>query len=319
MRRIALDHFTLVLVCAVAAQAIVGAPPTESPAPSAPAKYFQVLRDDEKQPQFLETAVARFVPAEGEPEVSVDLVAAIHVADKEYFETLNTLLATYDVVLYEMIKPKAGETGSKRPVELQAVATMQRVLPTTLGFAFQADEIDYKAKNFVHADMSPAEMSEAMRRRGETGFSVFMKVVQEVLQQSAGELSAGSSAGSASDLSTLFMLTQKDSVIILKRMIADRLDSMGPDLGLGSTLETMLVADRNAAAMDVLRDELKTAEGKPRRIAIFYGAAHMPDFAKRLTDELGMTFESVRWVRAWDIEKEPRASALEGLLQSFGP
>ena len=319
MQRDRLSRYVSLVVCMAAAQAAWGSPASDPSDFSAPERYFQVLRDGDDKPQYLETAVASFVSPNSQPPITVDLVGAIHVGDEEYFRTLNRLLKEYDVVLYEMVKPKPGERGADRPTEPHALAKVQRVMPSTLGFAFQVDEIDYDAENFVHADMSPAEMGEAMRSRGDTSFSLFMKIVQEVLQQYGSQWSAGDSAQSGGDLTTLLpLLTQKESIIELKRLIADKLDSLGPNLGLGTTLDTMLVADRNEAAMKVLRQELARDEGKPRRIAIFYGAAHMPDFAKRLTAELGMQPKSVSWVRAWDIEKQPRASALEGLLQLLG-
>jgi hypothetical protein len=62
----------------------------------------------------------------------------------------------------------------------------------------------------------------------------------------------------------------------------------------GSTL----ITDRNAAALDVLRDQI--ARGR-RRIAIFYGAAHMDDFDGRLRDDFGLQPGETIWLEAWDL------------------
>jgi len=62
----------------------------------------------------------------------------------------------------------------------------------------------------------------------------------------------------------------------------------------GSTL----ITDRNAACIRVLHDEV--AKGR-RRIAIFYGAAHMPDFDERLREELGLQPAEPEWLEAWDL------------------
>jgi hypothetical protein len=68
--------------------------------------------------------------------------------------------------------------------------------------------------------------------------------------------------------------------------------------GLGPTLDTILVKDRNEAAMKVLEREIKKGT---KRIAIFYGAAHMPDFDRRLTQDLKLTRGPVTWDEAWDL------------------
>jgi hypothetical protein len=70
----------------------------------------------------------------------------------------------------------------------------------------------------------------------------------------------------------------------------------------GSTL----ITDRNAAALDVLRDEI--AKGR-RRIAIFYGAAHMDDFDERLRDDFGLQPGEPVWLEAWDLRKPEAAAA----------
>ena len=42
------------------------------------------------------------------------------------------------------------------------------------------------------------------------------------------------------------------------------------------------------------------AAGK-KKIAIFYGSAHMPDFESRLLQNFGMQRQSVLWLDAWDL------------------
>jgi hypothetical protein len=68
----------------------------------------------------------------------------------------------------------------------------------------------------------------------------------------------------------------------------------------GSTL----ITDRNAAALDVLQDEI--TQGR-RRIAIFYGAAHMEDFDRRLRADFGLQPRETVWLEAWDL-REPAAA-----------
>lgn len=68
----------------------------------------------------------------------------------------------------------------------------------------------------------------------------------------------------------------------------------GPD---GSTI----VTERNKKALAVLRRE---REAGKRRVAIFYGAAHLPDMEKRLLDEFGMRRAETRWLTAWDLSEQ---------------
>jgi hypothetical protein len=68
----------------------------------------------------------------------------------------------------------------------------------------------------------------------------------------------------------------------------------------GSTL----ITDRNAAALAVL--EKRIARGD-RRIAIFYGAAHMDDFDRRLREDFELQPGETVWLEAWDLrEPAPR-------------
>ena len=44
--------------------------------------------------------------------VTVHLVAAVHIADKAYYDKLNKTFKGYDAVLYEMVKPKVPASPS---------------------------------------------------------------------------------------------------------------------------------------------------------------------------------------------------------------
>lgn len=55
---------------------------------------------------------------------------------------------------------------------------------------------------------------------------------------------------------------------------------------------------RNQKALSVLGQELKRGH---RKIAIFYGAAHMLDMEKRLVRDYGVQFSGQAWVPAWDL------------------
>ncbi len=67
----------------------------------------------------------------------------------------------------------------------------------------------------------------------------------------------------------------------------------GPD---GSTL----ITERNKAAFAVLGEQL--AAGK-RKVAVFYGAGHLPDMERRLVKDYRLKPGKTRWVTAWDLSE----------------
>ena len=81
-------------------------------------------------------------------------------------------------------------------------------------------------------------------------------------------------------------------------MMAEQMVKMEGKSGLGPTLNTILIDDRNEACMRELEKQRKAGK---KRIAIFYGAAHMPDFEKRLIENHGMQKQGTVWLTAWDL------------------
>ena len=102
----------------------------------------------------------------------------------------------------------------------------------------------------------------------------------------------------AAELNIFSLLFANNSAIKLKRTLAEELENSADPQALGNTLNVMLIQDRNEAAMKVLKQEL--AKGH-KRIGIFYGAAHMPDFEARLLKEHKVKVKSIEWLTAWDL------------------
>ncbi|WP_395734438.1 hypothetical protein [Prosthecobacter sp.] len=94
------------------------------------------------------------------------------------------------------------------------------------------------------------------------------------------------------------ILTMKDSSTELKRMIAQEFDSVEDIMaGMETGDGTVLVGERNKVALGVMDKEI--AAGK-KRIAIFYGAAHLGDMEERLLKK-GFKRTKVEWLKAWDL------------------
>jgi hypothetical protein len=177
---------------------------------------------------------------------------------------------------------------------------LQQSLPGILDLDYQLKAIDYTAKNFEYADLSPDAMAAAIRKRGDNGASIAIKVFFDLLNQANRTSEAmAKKGGDFSELELLSVLFDPNRPLALKKMFAEQMDLIGGlGTGLGATLDTILVADRNEAAMKVLKKEIDSGT---KRIAIFYGAAHMPDFDRRLTGELKLKRESMAWDSAWDL------------------
>lgn len=280
---------------------------------STPTQFIRLQRDEKKQPIALETAIVRYVPVGGKGDLEVDLVGAVHIGDKEYFKKLNKQFQQYDVVLYELVAqpgtviPKGGKKKDD-PLSL-----IMQVVKMVLDLELQTDRVDYTKKNFVHADLSPEQIAEAIHKRGDDPMTLLLGFTADVLRQmNVREQEAktqpqpkasppvANAPGSEADFDPFSLLLDQEGPKKLKRMLAQQLANVESPAGsLGPTLNNILIADRNEAAMKVFQKEL--AQGK-KKIAIFYGAGHMPDFEKRLRLDFGLEKKSIQWLEAWDLE-----------------
>lgn len=268
--------------------------------PASGDRFVRVVREDDGEPAALETSVVRYrlVPPEGSlrprAEIRVDLVAAVHLGSVRYYDTLDRLFRNYDAVLYELVAPENARVPEPGRKPSGTIGQAQAGLTRLLGLSFQLDEIDYRAANFVHADLTPRQFDEAMRRRGESWWSMFMTLMKESM---AREPAGRTEEASFSDLFSALFGDHRE--IRLRRLMAVQFSDMDVlTAAFGGEKGSTLLSDRNAAAIDVLRREL--ARGK-RRLAIFYGAAHMPDFDTRLRREFGLVPDESEWIEAWDL------------------
>lgn len=277
-------------------------------------KFLRLQRDDKKQIVGLETAVTRYVPADKEGTVTVDLIAAVHVGDKEYYQKLNKQMGQYDVVLYELVAPQGSIPDPKKKKSDNPVAMLQQMAKVVLDLEFQLEQIDYKKKNFVHADLSPEEMAEAIRKRGDDGLTLTLSIAADLLRkQNLEKMKEKVQPGAGEDIDLGALLLDPDRALKLKRMMAQQFEALGDgDAGFGKTVNIILVEDRNKACLKVLGQQLTKNK---KKIAIFYGAAHMPDFEKRLREDYGLKKDKEEWVQAWDLKASKKKSGVEDLFK----
>ncbi|HUY33879.1 MAG TPA: hypothetical protein VMV69_14115 [Pirellulales bacterium] len=258
--------------------------------------FLRLTRDSKGRPTALQTAIVRFEADDAEREgLVVDLIGAVHIGEKAYFETLNHEFEQYDALLYELVapedaRPKQGDR-SEHPI-----AKLQTGMKGLLALDFQLDHIDYGKPNFVHADMSPDDFAKSMASRGESIWTILERLMERAMTQQAknddGSAEAKLFAG----------LFSNNRSLKLKRLLAEQFEDIdgameafnGPE---GSTL----ITERNKKALSVLRREMD--KGK-KRLGIFYGAGHMDDMAQRLVADFNLDRKQTRWLTAWDLRSK---------------
>src|SRR5688572_30110299 len=254
----------------------------------------------------LQTSVVTYRNADG---VTVDLVGAVHIADADYYEQINDLLADYDAVLFEMVRPRDATTrpaqgrgattapSAKRPASLQWVGTMQRLMRDHLELEYQMEAIDYDRANFVHADLEAETFLEMQEQRGESFFKLMLQAMMRELGKGPA---AGAGASQPNVFELLAALQSPDRARQLKLVLAKQFDQMDRML---STLEgpkgSVILTERNKVALKVLEDRIRLGD---KRLAIFYGAGHFKGMEKILETEMGFTqVGQPRWITAWDL------------------
>ncbi len=291
------------LVLAICPVLVAAPPSADAKQDGRGQKYLRLLRKADGTPLALEAAVVRCAPRDAAKRSRgpvVDLVSAVHVAEKGYYTKLNREFRDYDAVLYELVAPEGtripkGGGGSDSPV-----SAVQMGITNVLELEFQLNAIDYGRPNMVHADMSPEQFAASMQRRGESVLTMFMRMLGYALARQQG-------SGQSPDAQLLLAFFDKNRALALKRVLAEQFEDLeGSLLALDGPDGSTIISERNKVALGVLRKQL--AAGK-KRIAIFYGAGHMPDLHRRLRDDFGLATTRTRWLAAWNLQPKTKPAA----------
>lgn len=308
------NRLLLLLTCLVSC---VRAAPEALEAGEVAAEAPEFIRVEETETAtHLQTAVVRFTKGDA----SVDLVGAVHIADRKYYEALNKRFEGYEALLFEGIggdKPAAAPEAQEAPGDEEAAAdeapadeapveeipaakvpakkekldglhTAYESGAKWLGLAYQMKVIDYRKPNFVHADLSMAEFTALQQERGESLLGFVLK---------SGLKKPDKPVKEPSSLKLLVSLVRGDKDG-LKRELVHTLGA-GDDQVAALAGDNVIIGDRNAKCLEVLDREVLAGK---KKLGIFYGAAHFPDMEKRLV-EGGWTKTGTEWMTAWDIAK----------------
>jgi hypothetical protein len=243
----------------------------------------------------METAIAKYHVVNGPFEkAQIDLVGAVHVGQMEYYTELNKRFKDYDAVLFELVADPDIRIAGRRDSEgvINPVSSLQVAMKDALELDFQLDGIDYEAKNFVHADMTPDEFMEDMSKRKDSFVKMFARLM--------GSSIAMQSSQGNQDAAILAALMNPDRTRALRRVFAQQLQSSEMQMAgiADANGQSTLVTERNGKAMKVLEEQLKKGKTK---IAIFYGAAHLDDMHLRLLKDFNAKLEGIEWLEAWDL------------------
>ena len=260
-------------------------------------QFLRILKAEDGTPTALQTGITRYTIEEGEYKgVQIDLVGAVHVGHRAYYQALNERFKKYDQVLYELVadrevnipQPNRGSGGNP-------LGMVQHGMKDALGLEFQLDEVNYKAKNFVHADMSPSEFAEDMKKRGDGFVSMFSRMLGASIAAQSGQAAKGS------DVKMLSAMLTKDRYQ-MRQAMAEQFENMEVQMTgfADASGRSTIVTERNAKVMEVLAGQLKE---NLKTYAIFYGAAHLQDMDERLIKDFHAKRGDTEWLTAWELSE----------------
>lgn len=258
-------------------------------------RFVRVDRDG-KTPRSLQTAIASYEVTEGEFKgAKIDLIGAVHIGSKEYYEELNKRFKSYEVVLYELVAhAESNRPDMRAETGFNPLSGLQSGMKEALSLAYQLGEIDYSAKNFVHADMSPDEFAKDMEERKDSFVGMFARLL------GAGIAEQSTKRGQQQQSDMLAAMISKDP-IKLRRVLAEQFDNMGGQMAGFADKEgkSTILTERNRKAFEVLQSELEAGKTS---ISVFYGAAHLNDMHERLLRDFNAKLLNKEWLDAWPLK-----------------
>jgi hypothetical protein len=226
-------------------------------------------------------------------DVEIVLYGVVHIADKAYFDLVQKDLDAYDCVLWEGVKP--GKKKDKPDEGMINIGEMQKAMCELMSLTFQKDGINYDRDHFVWADMDMDQLDEAFGADAEKGLPGANMFNSEMMKSMGPMMKMGL------QFAKFLFKSNPEMQNNMKRMFAQQLAGAGTGgamPGMDPKFQEVILVKRNEVVMKFLDEQLaKTDKGS---IAIFYGAAHMPDFHERLA-KMGYKQVSKSWKSAWTI------------------
>ena len=260
-----------------------------------PSDYIRYAEDAKSS--RLEVAIKTFLLPTGK---TVDLIGVVHIADAAYYQELNHRFDAYDAVLFERVGDPRALTESA-PIT-GGLSSLQQAAGTYLNLTFQLGAIDYRKPNMVHADATTEEFAKMQLERGENMVTLFARAMQ-------AQMGGPVNSAAMQELDTfglIRILMSDDSAAEFKKSLAKVFDQME---AMTAAMEgkdgTVVLGGRNALVVSKVKAVL--AGRKQRRIAVFYGGAHMPGIEAALVGDMQAKPAQEEWLAAWTMPKAPLA------------
>ncbi|XP_043701476.1 uncharacterized protein LOC122651950 [Telopea speciosissima] len=309
------------------------------------ADFMRFRKSDRQSNSQLQTAVVsyrkKFPWSLLQPFLQVDLVSTIHIADKDYFATLQKELEQYDCVLYEMVASKESLENRRKPTSAKRLKSsrsrgfnilgcIQRQMARVLTLDFQLDCLDYQGENWYHADLDYETFKVLQLERGESLFSfardMTLRSTKAIVQPASISEDLGPWRSKLLWASRVLPMPLI-GLLIIGSVCADvgSQKSEYPELEALSSLDfgaamkvflakrltsefTQVTADVEEKSVIIgERNRVATEalgraiEGGHNKIAVLYGGGHMPDLGRRLREEFDLVPSQVQWITAWSI------------------
>ncbi|MBL8753980.1 MAG: type II secretion system protein GspG [Planctomycetes bacterium] len=269
--------------------------PTDAP-DKTPSDFVRFVKEGDGG--HLDTAITTYT----KDGVTLVLFGAVHIADGACYAKLNDRFTQCDVLLYELVAPPDTRPDKNREREgFNPLSMLQNGLKNSMELTFQLDEVDYQAKNFVHADMSPAEFARSMAERGESLLSIMFDMMMGGMERQAEKAEKDAAEGKPQpELDLVKAFRGGEGRHTLRMAFAQQMEDIEVMMAGGKT--STLLEGRNEKCLEVLEREIKAGH---KTIGIYYGAAHFPHMEKRIVDDLGFKKTGHEWLVAWDCKKRP--------------
>lgn len=305
------------------------APALFAEAPKTAPKFSFIRGQESAQVSSLQTLSAEYKPASGNGP-SIWLIGVAHLGTSEYYTAIQKRLDAQSRVLYEGVGAEKLQQGAK----LESAGGIQGQLAKSLGLVFQLDAIDYKRAHFVNSDLTVEGLQNAITDRVEkrpdakakskandktepgkngsepstNGANLPEKVDNETFNQLMeaihGEGQMAESLGAMIGLMGSTPEMRETTKLMLVEALGqageliDMAKAASPDI---KDLFEVLITERNEEVIRQLQTNLpKLKSGQS--IAVFYGAAHMDEIAKRLTTQLNYQPAAQEWDTAFSAD-----------------
>ncbi len=262
---------------------------------------------------LLETRAVHLVPLDGKG-ASIWLVGAAHIGQASYYKSIQTLLDSQSLVLYEGVKqdipkpdPKSTQATSasaQTPFPAKDKSTY-RLFADAVGLDFQLYDIDYTKKTFKNSDLTWAEVSALSTKQG--------KDTEKKVGGIGKLLDSGSKEGQMFGTFLQQIKSDPGSQEAMRIVLAEALSQPGLLVGfLGEGTSDVLIKSRNGKVLE----DLEHARSN-KSVAIFFGAAHMPDMEKRITSQKQYREAEERWLPAISGDESKVTGAGIAILGAF--